>query len=203
MSAKNTLTTGNTSLYLGIAVLLGVGAYFVYNKNSGNNDYSEPSDEPSTTPAVAANYDLLLSKGSKGLEVGKLQILLGITSDGIFGPNTEAKLYEVKGVKQITLNQWPKLPTLVKVKIIPVNTKVMANLPTVSIYSAYRKADGSIYTKGEVKETVPYGTDLGIIKSGINVNGLYVIYHNKFEWTNPDAPVYEIGMVRGSDIIKQ
>ena len=55
-------------------------------------------------PAEPKN-DLKLSKGMRGLEVGLLQKKLGgLVVDGIFGEKTEKRLVEVKGVKEITLN---------------------------------------------------------------------------------------------------
>lgn len=54
-----------------------------------------------------ANNDLKLSKGMRGLEVGLLQKKLGgLVVDGIFGQKTEDKLFQVKGVKEITLNDF-------------------------------------------------------------------------------------------------
>ena len=54
-----------------------------------------------------ANNDLKLSKGMRGLEVGLLQKKLGgLVVDGIFGQKTEDKLMQVKGVKEITLNNF-------------------------------------------------------------------------------------------------
>jgi hypothetical protein len=51
------------------------------------------------------NNALKLSKGMRGLEVGLLQKKLGgLVVDGIFGQKTEDKLMQVKGVKEITLN---------------------------------------------------------------------------------------------------
>lgn len=55
------------------------------------------------------NFNLMLKKGSKGLEVKELQKRLGFTGynvDGIFGVNTESALYAMKRVKQTTLNQF-------------------------------------------------------------------------------------------------
>jgi len=70
-----------------------------------------------TTPAAPAgpaapaapaglNYDKLLKQGVNGAETKKLQEWLGVTRDGIFGPQTEAALLAKKGVEQITLNQY-------------------------------------------------------------------------------------------------
>jgi hypothetical protein len=51
------------------------------------------------------NNALKLSKGMRGLEVGLLQKKLGgLVVDGVFGQKTEDKLMQVKGVKEITLN---------------------------------------------------------------------------------------------------
>lgn len=56
---------------------------------------------------VEANKDLKLSKGMRGLEVGLLQKKLGgLLVDGIFGQKTEDKLMQVKGVKEISLNNF-------------------------------------------------------------------------------------------------
>jgi hypothetical protein len=54
-----------------------------------------------------ANKDLNLSKGMRGLEVGLLQKQLGgLIVDGVFGQKTEDKLVQLKGVKEITLNDF-------------------------------------------------------------------------------------------------
>ena len=51
------------------------------------------------------NNALKLSKGMRGLEVGLLQKKLGgLVVDEKFGQKTEDKLMQVKGVKEITLN---------------------------------------------------------------------------------------------------
>ena len=66
--------------------------------------HSLPKPVNPNLPAEA-NKDLKLSKGMKGLEVGLLQKKLGgLLVDGVFGQKTEDKLMQVKGVKEITLN---------------------------------------------------------------------------------------------------
>lgn len=126
-----------------LLLLAGIGAYFVFgNKPKAQTQSSlEPAPEPvipivlkqnanstkptsktnlsnTNTPRPTVNNDLLLKKGSKGLEVKELQKLLGFKipdpnfsyapsvklADGDFGPNTEKELYAQRGVKQITLN---------------------------------------------------------------------------------------------------
>ena len=62
-----------------------------------------------TTNVSTLNLNLMLKKGSKGLEVKELQKRLGFTGsnvDGDFGTKTESALFAMKGVKQTTLNQF-------------------------------------------------------------------------------------------------
>jgi len=62
-----------------------------------------------TTNLSTLNFNLMLKKGSKGLEVKELQKRLGFTGsnvDGDFGTKTESALFAMKAVKQTTLNQF-------------------------------------------------------------------------------------------------
>lgn len=62
-----------------------------------------------TTNPSTLNFNLMLKKGSKGLEVKELQKRLGFTGsnvDGDFGTKTESALFAMKAVKQTTLNQF-------------------------------------------------------------------------------------------------
>jgi hypothetical protein len=62
-----------------------------------------------TTNISTLNFNLMLKKGSKGLEVKELQKRLGFTGsnvDGDFGTKTESALFAMKAVKQTTLNQF-------------------------------------------------------------------------------------------------
>jgi hypothetical protein len=62
-----------------------------------------------TTNTSALNFNLILKKGSKGLEVKELQKRLGFTGsnvDGDFGTKTESALFAMKAVKQTTINQF-------------------------------------------------------------------------------------------------
>jgi lysozyme family protein len=62
-----------------------------------------------TTNISTLNFNLILKKGSKGLEVKELQKRLGFTGsnvDGDFGTKTESALFAMKAVKQTTLNQF-------------------------------------------------------------------------------------------------
>lgn len=55
-------------------------------------------------PGITINRDKYLYKGVTAPEVKLLQDLLGVTSDGIFGPQTEAALQNQKCVVATTLN---------------------------------------------------------------------------------------------------
>lgn len=59
---------------------------------------------PSTSTSGAGSV-YPLKRGSTGEKVKELQRIIGATADGAFGPNTEAKLYEVAGVKQVNSDE--------------------------------------------------------------------------------------------------
>jgi hypothetical protein len=58
------------------------------------------------TETSGIDKNMLLRKGSKGIEVRTLQTLLKVKVDGDFGRNTENALFTQKGVKQIRLKDW-------------------------------------------------------------------------------------------------
>jgi hypothetical protein len=62
----------------------------------------------SSSPTIPNSIDKnkLLQKGSKGMEVRTLQVLLKVKVDGDFGSNTQKALFNQKGVKQIRLKDW-------------------------------------------------------------------------------------------------
>jgi len=71
----------------------------------------KPTTDPGNTSgggggSAALDYNKMLHKGSKGSEVKLLQGWLGVTTDGDFGPVTEAALEEKKCVKSITLTTY-------------------------------------------------------------------------------------------------
>lgn len=87
-----------------------------------------PVSDGKKQEAKELNLNLILKKGSKGIEVKELQKLLlsssklpvivdkekgtvtaQISIDGDFGQQTENALFKVKGVKSITLNQYKSL----------------------------------------------------------------------------------------------
>lgn len=188
-------------LYLGIASLAVIGIYAISSNqdNSKTTDEEQPQADPlpvNNTTAPVENPNKILSKGVTGIEVEKLQSLMGIPADGIFGSNTESKLFELKRVKQISLNSFKSTPNVAK--ILPIGSSVMANATTVDIYKAYKKADNSFYTNREIKRTVYYGQKVGFINSNVNNDGLYVVYYKLKE----SDTLWQVGMVDGRLLMK-
>ena len=69
-----------------------------------------PSGNTNSSTASGMDPNKLLKKGVTGFEVKQLQSWLGgIDVDGDFGPATEARLLEVKGVKEVTLSMYGSL----------------------------------------------------------------------------------------------
>lgn len=178
----------NTVIYVAALLLLGFGAY-AYNNNgkstttTGDDEtIPNPDIEPIKTPAkpIAIYVTKILKMGSQGLEVTKLQGLMKITADGFFGPQTEAMLYKLKGVKQISLDQYNKMPTINQ-NIYPAGTKLQA-LPKAGtpIYDAVPKADGSYYSNLSVEKTIDYGEHVGEVRNASPLGNWYTIYYDTF-----------------------
>lgn len=72
---------------------------------SGGSGSGAVTPVPGST-STGLDYTKVLKRGSTGGEVKLLQYLLGVTTDGQFGPKTEAALLAKKGVKEITLYQY-------------------------------------------------------------------------------------------------
>lgn len=142
----------------GLALLIG-GIYLFSSKEE--NTEEELVEEPASLPTVI-NKNLLLQKGSKGIEVQELQKILGLNADGIFGSQTEAALLNKKGVKQITLNNYSKtnnvVPTSLKVGDFVQSSKVLGT-------SAYKNETiGAKYTNTKKQiDTYFYTENIGKI----------------------------------------
>lgn len=102
--------------YVGIAglILLLFGLFLFWDKiKAFFRKKTAPVSNP-TPPAQNSglNINLLLKNGVyNSEEVKLLQTWMGgITADGDFGPQTEARLMAVKGVKEVTLSTYPSLP---------------------------------------------------------------------------------------------
>lgn len=178
----------NNMLLLAAAGLVG-GLVFVLTRKK-KEDTFYPNAEPTTAPVaslpattthqapkpvVTLNNNLVLKKGSKGEEVKKLQQLLGITADGIFGSQTEAALLAKKGVKEVTL---AKYPTLLDVNPNPlkVGDRVMVVAkPSLTVNEAGKMADGTRYDSGEEYDTYQYGEEIGKITALSSSKNFYVV----------------------------
>lgn len=192
----------NTLIYVGALLLLGFGAYAYNNKGksettiSGNDDtIPNPDIEPIKTPAkpIAIYVTKVLKMGSQGLEVTKLQGLMKITADGFFGPQTEAMLFQLKGVKEVSLDQYGKLPTINR-NIYPVGTKLQSPLKAgTPIYDAVARADKTYYSNLKIEDTIDYGKHIGTVRSASELGNWYTIYYDTF-WGK------QIGFVKASDV---
>lgn len=183
----------NTVLYTGIA-LLTIGAVAAATSSgsksvplsntqepAGNNSQPAPTQPAnggggSSTPTM--NLNLVLKNGSKGLEVRELQKLLKVGIDGDFGPLTEAALYSVRSVKQISVNQFNSTP--VKVPPVPQTPyakgqKVMASLRTgCRMYAVAKNAAGQWFIKSNEHDFVEaFGKGLGKITAVLTASGQY------------------------------
>jgi hypothetical protein len=107
-------------LILSLIGLAGVGYYF-YNKKKKDTpvlaDTSEDTNDnetnistkstTSSTQNVKPDWNKILKKGSKGVEVRTLQkALKKVDVDGDFGIGTENRLKQVTGLSEISVNQY-------------------------------------------------------------------------------------------------
>jgi peptidoglycan hydrolase-like protein with peptidoglycan-binding domain len=182
----------------GIGVL--AATFFILAKSKKDETPTEDYTDPATPTAIPTTIDqgLVLKLGSKGEEVKRLQSLMGITgkdADGIFGPQTEYKLLKLKGVKAITIKQFLSSPTLNQ-NILKPGTNVMAKLKLgTRIFDAEAKVDTSYFSNYKVVKTVPYGQEIGKIRSANPAGNWYSVYYKTFLGT-------EVGFVLATDVEK-
>lgn len=191
----------NTLLYAGALLLLGYGAYAYNNANkttttsTGEDNLPNPDIAP-IKPAVkpiAIYVTKILKMGSQGLEVTKLQGLMKITADGFFGPQTEAMLFRLKGVKEVSLDQYGKLPNVNR-NVYPAGTKLQSPLRAgTPIYNAKTMADGSYYSDEIIEKTIDYGQAVGTVRTASPLGNWYTIYYDTF-WGQ------KIGFVKATDV---
>lgn len=142
------------------------------------------------------DQELVLQMGSRGQEVANLQTLMGIVADGIFGPITEAKLVKLKGVKKTTLKQFLSSPTINQ-NILKIGTAVMAKLKLgTPIYNAIEKADTSYYSTFEKVKVIPYGQEIGKIRSVNPAGNWYSVYYTDVLFGQ------KVGFVKATDVDK-
>lgn len=99
----------NQKILLVSVGLIGLGLYFFYKQSKQEPVPAEKEKQggESTGQTTKSDYDKMLKKGSKGVEVGILQrALKQLKDDEDFGDLTEARLKQVTGLTQITLNQY-------------------------------------------------------------------------------------------------
>lgn len=204
----------NTAIYVVVALLLGGGVIYSKSKKktdssnsnsnsngtNGNNSVSDINGSVAVSPKPIAIYvTKILKIGSKGIEVQKLQALMKFSAkdiDGFFGSQTEAMLFRLKGVKEISLDQYTKLPTINR-NVLPNGTKVMvSNKNGANIYGAIPKASGIYYSSGQIEKTIPFGQAVGTIRSQSADGNSYTVFYDSF-WTGKT-----IGFVSAVDIEK-
>ena len=88
------------------ALLIGVGGYYIY-KNMKN----KPAEVVPETPETTIDTQKVLSVGSTGEEVKRLQTALkgGLVADGIFGALTEKRLKAITGQTSISIREYNTL----------------------------------------------------------------------------------------------
>ena len=100
----------NQKVILVSSALIILGVYFFYKQKKVNSELAkEDSNSGGTTPPEKADWDKVLKKGSKGIEVGILQkALKTLVVDEDFGNLTEARLKKVMNVTETSLNNYNK-----------------------------------------------------------------------------------------------
>jgi LPXTG-motif cell wall-anchored protein len=103
-------------IIIGVLGLAGAGYYFYNKKKKETPVLANTSDDETdvsikstttTTENVKPDWNKILKKGSKGIEVRTLQkALKKVDVDGDFGIGTENRLKQVTGLNQISVNQY-------------------------------------------------------------------------------------------------
>lgn len=169
---------------VGVFAVAGLG-YLYWKKKQNENQVEEiPSYLPEVTPKTELDRNKLLGKGSKGAEVMELQNLLHVKADGDFGNITLTALQKVKGVSQISLNQFqvvkavatPVATKIAKPVSLPkVGTKLMITVPSATLFNSKKLANGTYSNTGEaVWGKFSYGESAGTFKTA-TANGTYLV----------------------------
>ena len=102
----------NTKVKIVSVGLIALGLYYFYKQRKQNAEIAKDATQTSgttNTPPAKADWDKVLKKGSKGVEVGILQTALKtLNVDNDFGSLTEARLKKVMNVTETSLNQYNK-----------------------------------------------------------------------------------------------
>lgn len=176
----------NKKVLIPVGIGVGVGLLaLAFTSNKSSSPVLITDAQPTgggTTPTTTIDLNKVLAKGSTGIEVKELQRLMSITADGVFGSQTESRLYQLKGVLKASINQYKSLPTI-NTTSLPIGTRVMANSginTETKLYTALQKADGSFYTNNEVSDTINYGDEIGTIKGVDSTKNWYLVLRPGF-----------------------
>lgn len=176
-----------TTMYIGVVLLLGLG-YIITSKSGKCAPVITPcnaiNDSTSQTPASATvNPSKILGIGSTGIEVEKLQELLGVKVDGVFGSaETLPALISAKGVPSVSLSEFSTIPTINR-NILANGWLVMVkNRYGAKMYEAEQKADGSYFSTGKVLKTFIYGQAIGVIRAPSSDGNAYSLYYNDLRY---------------------
>lgn len=194
----------NDAVLIGGAALTAGAAYLVVKqinkKKALNTEDTAASLPAASTPTggtgttTTLNKNLVLKNGSKGNEVKELQKRMGITADGIFGNQTQAKLLALKLVTQISLSQYDSTPT-VNQNALAVGTRIMANRkPNVVVNKAVLLANQKWDLQDVQVSQIPFGTEAGTIYMLSQYKTKYIV---RKSGTN-----IVIGWVLASDVVK-
>jgi hypothetical protein len=89
--------------------LIGLGLYYFYKQSKQVAEIAQGQSDESGVISIA-DWNKVLKKGSKGIEVKILQkSLKQLVVDGDFGAKTEARLKNVVGVTEVSLNKYNEL----------------------------------------------------------------------------------------------
>ena len=168
---------------IGVAAVVVLGGYYYVRskKNQSAPTTDQPviiptSPTPTTPTPTVIDRNKVLKKGSTGAEVKELQRLLGgLTVDGSFGTNTENRLKTVKGVTQITLNQYNVAPSN-NTNVYPNGTTVYAAKSAgAKLTTAKVREDGAFLDTGSTYRIIPRGDIVGVIVSRVPSGNFYVV----------------------------
>lgn len=195
-----------TTIYIGVALLLGLG-YLITSKSGTGTPEITPSNandatNPLTPAAATVNETKVLGVGSTGIEVEQLQALLGVKVDGVFGSSeTLPALMATKGVSTVTLSQFANLPTINRNPLANGSLVMVKNRLGAKVYEAEQKADGSYFSTGKVLKTFTYGQAIGVIRAPSSDGNAYSVFFNDF-WYGDFWTGKVIGFVNAVDIEK-
>lgn len=208
-TTKTAVSDKRTTIYIGVAVLLGLG-YLITSKSgtgtpeittSNANDANDAS-VPQSPAAATVNPTKVLGVGSTGIEVEKLQALLGVKVDGFFGSaETLPALMAIKGVSTVTLSQFATLPTINRNLLAKGSLVMVKNKSGAKVYEAEQKADGSYFSTGKVLKTFGYGQAIGVIRAPSSDGNAYSVFFNDL-WYGDFWTGKAVGYVNAVDIEK-